>query len=620
MRNSYMKNRVFTSQILKAAAQDGDKYRPQHTPELNVALMEKWNRFGLLKGLKSPQQASMVAQLLENQAQWMINEADTADAEGYNTTIFPMVRRVFGGLLANDLVSVQPMSLPSGLVFYIDFVDDAGHRIMDELFYNNGFGFGTSYWLGYNDASNFNEAIKAASGTATWSLSVDGHVPSGGYGWFTGSVSNPTPLYPAGVAGQNPPATINAQGFTLDPVLYLHKYSMPEIYLADSTNVHIPGKWIRFYPVTATPDATNQVKLSVNSDGCLELTFKDATNQLFKGGLYTLDGTEYWGSYDSASSHYGANNHDATNHPMNLIVNLGHNPFEIGDSTTIGTNQPLNTYPILGEDTSNIKEVNLEVKSSPIVAATRKLRTRWTPELQQDLQAYHSIDAEQELTSIMSDSVALEIDREIIRDIIGAAGTVINLDLSGTLAGGETVQDKYRNAVEAVLAGSNAIHKRTLRGYGNWIVVSPEFATVLEFGGSFLRNDTDKTITYSSGMKLSGLLENRVKVYVDPYMPPGVAIMGYTGSSFLESGYVYAPYVPVMITPTVYDPNTFVPRKGLMTRYGKKLIRSDFFCRIDIVGWPTAGLGANLYTGGFGYAQPAFDAGRKVAWKPNTLI
>jgi len=298
-----------------------------------------------------------------------------------------------------------------------------------------------------------------------------------------------------------------------------------------------------------------------------------------------------------------------------LLVDFGYNAFEVGDNF----NQPTNTYQLQGEETSNIRSINLEIKSSAIVAETRKLKTKWTPELQQDLQAYHSIDAEQELTGAMSDEVALEIDREIIRDILGQAGAEINVDISRAVGGGETVQDVYRIAVEAILAGSNLILKRTMRGYGNWLIVSPEFATVLEFGGAFLRNDTDKTITYSGGMHLAGLLENRIKVYVDPLFPASQAIMGYTGSSFLETGYVYSPYVPIQLTPTVYDPHTFVPRKGLMTRYGKKLIRSDYFCRFNITGWPTAGIGSGIYSGGFGEAQRTFDVGRVESWNPNKL-
>jgi hypothetical protein len=597
--NKYKKNRTFTSAILKAAQKDSEKYQPQHTAELNTQLMEKWHKFGLLKGLPSDRMRSNVAQLLENSAQWMINEANTSDAEGYNTVIFPMVRRVWAGLLANEIVSVQPMSLPSGLVFYMDFVDEGGKRVQDEQFYNLNFGIGTKYWYAYGPSS-----LCDATNTIVW-----GAAPSNGvelnldaqYHYYTGTPSNPI------TASQDSQWTKNADAYTLNPVTTLHNYSMPNVYVYPSNKALDFGKWVRFYVTTGTAEASNQVKISKSGAGELQLNFKAST--IFKqGGLFTQDGTEVT-SDALISGKTGDSNAFAG---CKFLVDFGYNPFEVGDNF----NQPTNTYVLQGEETSNIRSINLEIKSSAIVAETRKLKTKWTPELQQDLQAYHSIDAEQELTGAMSDEVALEIDREIIRDILQSAGAEINLNLAGALAGGETVQDKYRTAIEAVMAGSNLIYKRTMRGYGNWLIVSPEFATVLEFAGSFLRNDTDKTIAYSGGMHLAGLLESRVKVYVDPLMPASQAIMGYTGSSFMETGYVYAPYVPIQLTPTVYDPNTFVPRKGLLTRYGKKLIRSDYYCRFNITGWPTAGMGASLYSGGFGEAQHTFDIGRTKTWNP----
>jgi len=609
--NNYKKNRTFTSTILQAAQKDSDKFQPQHTPELNTQLMEKWHKFGLLKGLQNDRMRSNVSQLLENTAQWMISEADTTDAEGYNTVIFPMVRRVWAGLLANEIVSVQPMSLPSGLVFYMDFVDEEGNRVQDQEFYTMGYGIGTKYWVGYGP-SNFLDTsgtIITATGSAPSNgaqLGIDGN-----WAYYTGTPSNPV------TAVQDSQYTLDADAFTKTVTTDLHKYSMPTVYVYPSNRAYDSGKWVRFYVVTGAPEASNQVKLSKEAGGALNLQFYGPTGgvgQVFKqGGLYTLDGTdtqvvpavEGGAASTTGKAFFGAN----------LLVDFGYNPFEIGDNF----NQPTNTYVLQGEETSNIRSINLEIKSSAIVAETRKLKTKWTPEVQQDLQAYHSVDAESELTGAMSDEVALEIDREIIRDIIGMAGAEIKVDLSGAISGGETVQDKYRIAVEAILAGSNMIYKRTLRGHGNWLVVSPEFATILEYGGAFLRDTADKTINLTGGMQLAGLLENRVKVYVDPLMPAATAIMGYTGSSFMETGYVYAPYVPIQLTPTVYDPHTFVPRKGLMTRYGKKLIRSDYFCRFEITGWPSAGLGANIYAGGFGTAQRTFDIGRVEGWTPNKL-
>lgn len=643
-----MEAQRFTSEILKAASKDSKKFQPQHTKELNNELMEKWHAFGLLKGLGNDHHRSAMAQLLENEAQYILKEAPfstTADAEGYNTSVFPMVRRIFGGLLANDIISVQPMSLPSGLVFYLDLVDDQGLRVMDELLYNNQYGMGSKYWLSYISMEPTN-TVDGVSNPRIVLNKGTGTVGTG-FAWVTGTPSNPS------IAEESGMYQVTTTGFTKDPSTDLHKYSLPEVYILPYTPSNDWSKAVRFYVTTtnctraAGPESSNLVTLARDvASGSLALyfykpsnsianaqvaTYKDYTlATLLAGGvdsydvgsglfaksegsskLYTLDGTPA----DASSTVQFFNYASPVAEDVKLVVNFGFNPFEVGDNV----NQPLNTSLLPGEESSNIKQINLEVKSSPIVAETRKLKAKWTPELQQDLQAYHSVDAEAELTGVMSDEVAMEIDREIIRDLIAMAGTEINLDISQAISAGETVGDRYRIAIEAVMAGSNAIHKKTLRGYGNWIIVSPEFATVLQFAGAFLRNDTDKTINFSGGMQLVGLLENRVKVYVDPYMQNNVAIMGYTGNSFLESGYVYAPYVPVMFTPVIHDPNTFVPRKGMMTRYGKKLIRSDFFCRINITGWPTAGLGSALYQGGFGYAERAFNIGRKDPWGPTVL-
>jgi hypothetical protein len=616
MANYYMRNRDFSSQILKAAARDSEKFQPQHTQELNTELMEKWHRFGLLKGLTDNRSRGIMSQLLENQAQWILNEADTADAEGYNTVLFPMVRRVFGGLLANDIVSVQPMSLPSGLVFYVDFTDEQGNRVHDQLFYNQGQGIGTKYWLG--NTGNLENAGSASSAVLDLGGSVDtSNLLGDTYVYYTGDLENKTS------ATIQDSYAVNHDGFSLNPKTHLHKYSLPKVYVKPSNeNAVYPDDAVQLYVVTgdnassAGVEASNQVKLVLDPvTSQLGLIFYEET--IFSGvntNLFTLGGYEVSNQpYDDADNISGSATFNWAR--PDYIVDFGFNPFEVGDNI----NQPTNAYTLQGEEVSNIREINLEVKSSPIVAETRKLKTKWTPELQQDLQAYHSIDAEQELTAMMSDEVAMEIDREIINDVITSAGTVIDMDLSGVVDGGETAHDKYRTAVEGIMAGSNAIHKKTLRGHGNWVIVSPEFATVLQFAGAFLRNDTDKTITFSGGMQLAGLLENRVKVYVDPYMTPTTAIMGYTGNSFLESGYVYAPYVPVQLTPTVYDPETFVPRKGLLTRYGKKLIRSDFFVRFNITGWPTSGLGSAIYEGGFGQGNRAFDIGRTEAWTPTRI-
>jgi hypothetical protein len=250
-----------------------------------------------------------------------------------------------------------------------------------------------------------------------------------------------------------------------------------------------------------------------------------------------------------------------------------------------------------------IPEIDIKIESIAVTAATRKLRARWSPELAQDLNAYHSLDAEVELTQILSEQIALEIDREILNDLLVEAqganffwsrmpgkfvnkrsGTVQNL--ASSLATGPqftgTVREWYETLVETIIDVANEIHRKTLRGSANFIVVSPEVATIFEASVLYkpsikLDGQGQVATPYSLGAEAIGSLSNRFTVYKDPYFPRNKILVGYKGGSYLESGYVYAPYVPLIVTPTIFAPEDFTPRKGVMTRYGKKMVRADFY-------------------------------------------
>jgi hypothetical protein len=250
-----------------------------------------------------------------------------------------------------------------------------------------------------------------------------------------------------------------------------------------------------------------------------------------------------------------------------------------------------------------ILEIDIKVESVPVVAETRKLRARWSPELAQDLNAYHSLDAEVELTQILSEQIALEIDREILNDLLmqaGAAnyywsrapGKFVNKtngteqESSNSLAPGPsfrgTVREWYETLVETIIDVANQVHRKTLRGSANFIVVGPDVATILEASVFYKPNftlDGDGQVSQpmTLGADLVGTLSNRFTVYKDPYFPRNKVLVGYKGGSYLETGYVYAPYVPLIVTPTIFQPDDFTPRKGVMTRYGKKMVRSDFY-------------------------------------------
>ena len=252
------------------------------------------------------------------------------------------------------------------------------------------------------------------------------------------------------------------------------------------------------------------------------------------------------------------------------------------------------------ENQQAIPEINIQVDSIAVTAKTKKLKAKWTPELGQDLNAYHNLDAEVELTSILSEQIALEIDREILEDLVKGAtastqywsrrpGKFVERD-SGTQIGGDvsneslmgadftgTVSEWYETLAETINDVSAQIHRKTLRGGANYVIVSPEVANILEFTSGFRANVTADADRGDIGAVKVGSLSRKFDVIVDPYFPRNVVLVGRKGGSFLESGYVYAPYVPLQTTPTIFGPEDFVPRKGVMTRYAKKMVRPDMY-------------------------------------------
>ena len=220
------------------------------------------------------------------------------------------------------------------------------------------------------------------------------------------------------------------------------------------------------------------------------------------------------------------------------------------------------------------------------------MKAVWTPELAQDLNAYHSVDAEAELTAMLSEYIAMEIDLEILDMLKLNADAKTHtgqqrLDLSMMVLEqahllGQKLADNlmltpkpswYQTLGIKIQSVSNAIHQKTLRGGANFVVVSPETATILESVSGYIANTGDaEGKTYAMGVEAVGSINNRFTVYKNPYMLDNI-LVGFRGSNFLETGAVYAPYVPMIMTPLVYDPKNFTPRKGVMTRYAKKMVR-----------------------------------------------
>jgi len=254
------------------------------------------------------------------------------------------------------------------------------------------------------------------------------------------------------------------------------------------------------------------------------------------------------------------------------------------------------------EDEKEIPEINIKVDSIAVSAVTKKLKARWTPELGQDLNAYHNLDAEVELTSILSEQIALEIDQEILNDLIQGAkagtqywsrspGLFVDRETGAELGASSaapdftgTVSEWYETLVEAINDVSAKIHRKTLRGGANFCVTSPEVANILEFTSGFRANITADENKGTIGAVNVGSISKKFDLYVDPYFPRNLILVGRKGSSFLESGYVYAPYVPLQVTPTIFGEDDFTPRKGVMTRYAKQMVKPDMYGLVVVRG------------------------------------
>lgn len=523
-------------------------------------LLEKWEKTGLLKNLsdsKSNPAKSNMARLLESQAAELLREStDTGDIKGFQSIAFPIVRRVFGGLIANELVSVQPMSLPSGLLFYLDYTfgtaksgggkldwTSAGSVFGDQTAPGSeNLGTGGHYYL--NSSYSNREVVAAnlqvqSSGTATWAqVSYDFEL--------SGAINAGTLFY-ADVA------------FTAST---LTTSSIDE---TNFKNFSISGSSTQWATVKGLYKRHNTYN---SSTGVLRVFLSAAANPTpHLGG--TPAGMGVTGSYVAKSG---------------LTVDstgVVHSPaFESDFSTDM------------------IPELDIKVSSVAVTAEARKLKAKWTPELAQDLNAYHNLDAEVELTQILSEQIALDIDREILTQLLvnGTGGTMYwsrkpgdfvnkltGASVAGSFAG--TVREWYEVFVETCIDVSNTIHRKTLRGAANFMVVSPDVATILEATQLYkpsLSMDPKET-QFGLGIEKVGSLSNRFTVYKDPYFPRNVCLVGYKGSSFLETGYVYAPYVPLIVTPTIFSPDDFTPRKAVMTRYAKKMVRSDFYGKVVVL-------------------------------------
>ena len=514
-------------------------------------LSGKWAKSGLLEGISSTHDKNTMAMLLENQAKQLVTEANVTGGTnsmsggGYNSenwagVALPLVRRVFAEIAAKEFVSVQPMNLPSGLVFYLDFKygnNQRPFRAGDSLYSANP----------NSDVTDF---------------------------------ANTQSLYGAGRFG----------------------YSINQYTASINTAVTASAAWADFnfdsnYSASVASYKKVLVPLPIGANGLPGYDTNAVRAFVISSGSF-INPTDVLQAFTTVSNNTasfivpGSTIPTAISAPVvNLFYSIENTPLSRGDFED-GKVKENNTTTI------DIPSIDVQLKSEAIVAKTRKLKAQWTPEFAQDLNAYHSIDAEAELTGILSQYISMEIDLEILDMLIQNAYTVdrwsavnnqalTSAGVASDLGYYNTQGGWFQTLGTKLQKVSNTIHQLSLRGGANFLVTSPTVATILESIPGFAADGDGEKMEFNFGIQKIGSLNSRYKVYKNPYMTENVILMGYKGAQFLECGAVFAPYVPLIMTPLLYDPNTFTPRKGLMTRYAKKMIRPDYYGKVYVAGLNT---------------------------------
>ena len=529
---------------------------PYHSVQGDAArLASKWEKTGLLEGLNGTHKNNMSI-ILENQAKQLVVETSQTGGgtasqgtftagvgEQWAGVALPLVRKVFGQIAAKEFVSVQPMNLPSGLVFYLDFQ------------------YGTT-------KAPFT-AGQSLYGTQTAAEQPFGNTNSGGLygaGRFGYSINNTSSNATATTASAAWSDLLFDSDYSASAVAGQYK----TVSVPTSSLVNLDIESVRAFTLT-----TGSISGAINLPQFTKIVGGNAVF-IVSGSQAPVQSTTVAVAFQlQPTDRYRGD-------------------FEDGNTALNSNNNPI-----------SIPEINVQMKSSAIVAKTRKLKAVWTPEFAQDLNAYHALDAEAELTSILSEYISLEIDLEILDMLIdsAAAGTevwsavnnqaIVDNGSNGTISnlGFYNSQGQWFQTLGTKIQKlSNIIHQKTLRGGANFMVLSPAVSTIIEsipgFAGD-VDGDVEKS-TYAFGVqKIGALGGGKIKVYKNPYMLENQILLGFRGAQFLETGAVFAPYIPLIMTPLVYDPDTFTPRKGLLTRYAKKMVRPEFYGKIEISGLNT---------------------------------
>ena len=572
----------------------------KHLKVIKEDTINKWEKLGFLDGLKGHLKEN-VAQLYENQASHLINEASsTADSGSFETVVFPIVRRVFSKLLANDIVSVQAMNLPIGKLFYfvpnIQSYENAANQhwapygapnAAADQTPNSGYDYQNTKDL-YDRFYEGNEPALDPPGLYDYSR--------GQFSAITGNVTT------VAWAGDN----LIITGYQLD------NYRKVLLVMSGFANA---GAGQLIGP-DGNPMDTETFLAGMEIRGALGNVYTSANTQnnyLFRVVTQRYgDGIVQYGqdvtlgfpnSKTDGGTYY--NVCDA-NGKIYLEVDLqtpvcvtcgpsmdGYTGSSFSSDSLVNT-AFISTYRIYKslEFEDRLGEVSFDLESVTVSVTERKLRAQWSPEMAQDVAAFHNIDAEAELTALLSEQVAAEIDREILRDLRKAAAWNLRWDYNGwkRLGNGNgsnpyTQKDWNQTLITTINQISAQIHKSTLRGGANWIVVSSEVSAIFDDLEYFhVSNAAPEQDQYNMGIERVGTLAGRYQVYRDPYFPANQVLLGHKGTSLLDTGYIYAPYVPLQLTPTMFNPFNFTPIKGIMTRYAKKVVNNRFYGRITVDG------------------------------------
>jgi len=546
-------------------------------------LAKKWEKTGLLEGLGEDVNRNNMALMLENQAKQLVVETSQTGTNSFFTSgtngenwagiALPLVRKVFGQIAAKEFVSVQPMNLPSGLVFFLDFQ----YGTTKNPFTSGGSMYGTRNASDPNTPFSTPNPVGGLYGAGRFTYSTN---------QFSASAATVTTAsnYVSASTANEKQAQWAALGYASELSASVAAGKIWTLTLTGfgSISSSFDADAVRGFLVSAS-GTTNIIPANVlpayttiNSTGTT-LTFYITGSATDIGG--TISPVLFFNK---------------------KTTDQNRGDFEDPTGATLPTYSTPNAQ---SASTIAIPEINISMQSQAITAKTKKLKAVWTPEFAQDLNAYQNLDAEAELTNIMSEYISLEIDLEILDMLITDVPTAnteywsainnVTLDAAtlptASLGFYNTQGQWFQTLGTKIQKISNRIHQLTLRGGANFMVISPTIATIIESIPGFASNSNGDAadMDYAFGVQKAGQFNSRYTVYKNPYMTENTILVGFRGKQFLEAGAVFAPYIPLIMTPLIYDPNTFTPRKGLLTRYAKKMLRPEFYGKVLVNGLNT---------------------------------